>query len=545
METMATTDSANGNGKPGKLLPQHLADLRRSDLSDVQIAACHFTSLTDPAVIARYLGWKRAAQGLGPCLGIPFFDAAGKLTQYVRVKPDRPRVNKEDGKPIKYESPLKQPNRAYFPPGTWATLADPSVPLIITEGEKKAAKADQDGFPCVGLVGVYGWQRKRRDKDKEAPRELIPDLEGVAWQGRGVYVCYDSDLADKPEVAWAEWRLAEVLTAKGAVVQVVRLPAGPEGAKVGLDDFLVANGPDDFRKMLDAAKSPKRPEDSRPEIELGPLEFLSVGQAVEALARHDHDLYQRGGQLVRIVRAPRPATRHGLTTSGAPRIELLPTANLRTRLTCVARIVQIVQKKDSEPEKVPAHPPGWLVQGVDAAGSWPGVRPLEAVVTSPVLLADGTVLQHPGYHADSGLLYLPEPDADYQPVPERPTHGDVVRARDALLEVVCDFPFAGEEHKAAWLAGVLTPLARFAFNGPAPLFLIDANVRSAGKGLLADAIARIASGREFARAAYTTDDDEMRKVITAIALEGEQLVLLDNLAGVLGNPCLDAALTAT
>lgn len=202
-------------------------------------------------------------------------------------------------------------------------------------------------------------------------------------------------------------------------------------------------------------------------------------------------------------------------------------------------------KKNGEFAKISAHPPGWLVQGVDAAESWPGVRPLEAVVTSPVLLADGTVLQRPGYHADSGLLYLPEPDADYHPVPERPTQGDAVRACDALLEVICDFPFAGDAHKAAWLAGVLTPLARFAFNGPAPLFLIDANVRSAGKGLLADTIARIASGREFARAAYTTDDDEMRKVITAIALEGEQLVLLDNLAGVLGNPCLDAALTAT
>jgi hypothetical protein len=45
----------------------------------------------------------------------------------------------------------------------------------------------------------------------------------------------------------------------------------------------------------------------------------------------------------------------------------------------------------------------------------------------------------------------------------------------------CDSPFKTEALRAAWLAGVLTPIARFAFRVPAPLFLMDANVRGAGK----------------------------------------------------------------
>ena len=76
------------------------------------------------------------------------------------------------------------------------------------------------------------------------------------------------------------------------------------------------------------------------------------------------------------------------------------------------------------------------------------------------------------------------------------------------------------------------------------MFLIDANVRAAGKGKLADTISLIVWGREFARSAYTHDDEEMRKLILAIALEGAQAVLLDNLAGNLGTPALDAALTS-
>jgi hypothetical protein len=91
----------------------------------------------------------------------------------------------------------------------------------------------------------------------------------------------------------------------------------------------------------------------------------------------------------------------------------------------------------------------------------------------------------------------------------------------------------------------LTPLARFAFAGPTPLFLVDANVRAAGKGLLLDCISRIVTGERFTIAAYTDDEDELRKRITSLALAGDRLVLFDNLEGKFGNAVLDAALTGT
>ena len=264
---IVSTNGMEGNGAPRHLLtPRHLADLHASGLSDEQIAACGFYSLQAASSIQAALRWMRYNGEFGDCLRIPFVTAEGKPTGYVRLKPDCPRKGKEDGKPIKYESPKGSTNRAYFPPGTLAALKDPSAPLLITEGEKKAAKADQEGFPCIGLVGVYGWQRKMQRDAEGKPvgeRELIDDLASIAWQGRLVYLIFDSDAATNPNVRWAEWHLAEALARRGAVVRVVQLPAsGPDGkpGKVGLDDFLVACGPDAFREMLAAAVNPTAPE---------------------------------------------------------------------------------------------------------------------------------------------------------------------------------------------------------------------------------------------------------------------------------------------
>jgi hypothetical protein len=92
---------------------------------------------------------------------------------------------------------------------------------------------------------------------------------------------------------------------------------------------------------------------------------------------------------------------------------------------------------------------------------------------------------------------------------------------------------------------LLTLLARPAFARPTPLFLFDANVRGAGKGLLFDLAAVIATGRGFARTPHPTDKEETRKLIMAIALAGDATVMLDNVAGEFGNSALEAALTST
>jgi hypothetical protein len=560
-----------------RLSPQHLADLRKSGLSDDTIRACGFYSVSGFRV-RELLGWDTSKNDpLGDCLAIPYRDAEGNPVPlrgdggapvlsskgeplyYTRLRPGRPRT--KNGKPCKYESRIGAPILPYFPPGALAALKDPSRPLLLTEGEKKAAKAAQDGFPCIGLGGADNWSARRpkgEDGKAKGKRELLPELAAIPWNDRQVTIVYDSDLADNRQVQWAERNLAEALRKLGAVVKVARLPPGPpdekgEPAKRGLDDFLVLYGPDALAERIAFAADPTRPgrkrgesgesgesSDGRPTILISTQEHEVNKKAAGCLAR-EQSLYQRGGMLARVVRDTSPAA-GGIRRPFAPRVEPLPAPLLRERLTACARWVVVKETKEGAVE-VPAHPPGWCVPAVHARADWPGVRHLEAVVDYPVFKPDGTLLASPGYDPESGLLLdlTGEPPA----VPDKSTRDDALAAVGQGLEVVHDFPFASPCHRAAWLAALLTPLARFAFAGPAPLFLVDANVRAAGKGLSLDCISRILTGERFTVATYTSDEDELRKRITALALAGDRLVLFDNLEGHFGNAVLDAALTAT
>lgn len=278
-----------------------------------------------------------------------------------------------------------------------------------------------------------------------------------------------------------------------------------------------------------------------PEIVVGTDEHRANAEAAAALGR-DPDLFQRAGTLVHVVEAPADDTAPAVRRPDpAPVIRALPGALLRERLTWCANW-KAWRGSGENAKLVPAHPPEWCVAAVAARTDWPAVRRLEAVVPHPVLRADGTVLAANGYDPRSRLLVCLPPGLGVV-VPDRPTRADVSAAADTLGDVVTDFPFETPAHRAAWFAGLLTPLAWFAFDGPAPLFLIDANTRAAGKGLLADLIALITTGRRFAVMSYTHDREELRKRITTLAVAGERAVLLDNLAGAVGNDVLDAALT--
>lgn len=276
-----------------------------------------------------------------------------------------------------------------------------------------------------------------------------------------------------------------------------------------------------------------------PRIIIRTEEYQVVDEAIAALAKHP-GVYCRGGQLVKVVR--HAGRLRGITHAApAPLIVELNPAGIRDRLTASATWVKLKVSEDCV-EELPAHPPHWIAPAVAARKHWPGVPPLDAIVDSPVLRPDGTVLEARGYDATTGILHCP--NAHYPSLPPSPSLEDAQAAAARLLGIVRDFPFAGDAHRAGWLAGVLTPLARFAFPGPAPLFLVDANVRGTGKSLLADVTAEIVCGRPMPRTAQATDEAEESKRITSLALQGDRLVLIDNISRPFGSGPLDAALTS-
>lgn len=543
------TDKGESNRR---LLPQHIADLKGSGICEEVARANGIYSETDAARIAELLGWDSPAKNLGACLVFPYRNAAGVLNGYVRLKPSEPRKDKKKGKAVKYEAPRRKPNRVYVPSKTLPLLADVDANLILTEGEKKSiASSDVTLLPTIGLSGVWAWCKKRNSKSEAF--KLLDDLAAVPWAGRKVFIVFDSDAAQKTDIQLAEFHLAETLKKAGAVVRVVRLPGGDGGdggsvpAKVGLDDYLLTHTPADLQRLLDAATEAKKPErkDDRPVVKIGTDEWRVNQEAVASLAG-EPDLYQRGGLLVHVATTDddddleQAAIRR---PPGVPVVRALAPSLLRERLTRCARWVRVKQGEEGSEDERNSHPPEWSVSAVHARTKWPGVRHLEAVVNHPVVLPSGSILATNGYDRASRLLVCLPPDLQVH-VPERPKPADARRAVATINEVLADFPFEKPEHRAAWFAGLLTPLAWFAFSGPAPMLLIDANIRAAGKGLLADVIALTLTGRRFPIMSYSADKEELRKKITSLAMEGERLVLLDNLAGAVGNDVLDMALTA-
>jgi AAA domain len=215
---------------------------------------------------------------------------------------------------------------------------------------------------------------------------------------------------------------------------------------------------------------------------------------------------------------------------GAARIELLPPPVLREKLSSTAIYVRMTENGR---ERV--HIPSWVVSAVQSRGEWP-VSSIEMISTVPILRPNGTILDEPGFDHETGVFYMP--DADY------PELMDYEVGLKLLEEVFCDFPFATPAHRAASIAAVLTPFGRQAIDGCTPLFMVDGNIQGVGKGLLIDAITAPFSTRSVARMSAPSTDDEWRKRITAIAIAGEPIVVIDNVNGVLGGASLDAALTS-
>jgi Domain of unknown function (DUF3854) len=84
---------------------------------------------------------------------IPYFSHLGRIQAFYRV-----RLFDNDPK---YRQPKNTPNHVYYPQGFIKVLNACQLPyVIITEGEKKAARAVKAGIPCCALGGVDSWRNK-------------------------------------------------------------------------------------------------------------------------------------------------------------------------------------------------------------------------------------------------------------------------------------------------------------------------------------------------------------------------------------------------
>ena len=102
------------------------------------------------------LGFSQAQAKLTPGLCLPLHTTDGQQP-FAVYRPDVSRLAK-DGKAIKYEIPKGGSIRLDCPPRCQqALLANPSNPLWITEGQKKADALASHGAVALCLLGVWGF----------------------------------------------------------------------------------------------------------------------------------------------------------------------------------------------------------------------------------------------------------------------------------------------------------------------------------------------------------------------------------------------------
>ena len=164
-----------------------------------------------------------------------------------RLKPDAGQISEG-----KYRTIKNAGNRPYFSP--FLRTFDlkrcilGTTDLIITEGEKKTDSLVFNGFPTIGLAGVWSWTDRRVGKS-----ELLPELAALNWN-RNVFILFDSDILTKDSVKKALKALSSVLTEKGATVRIVTLPCDLDGTKNGADDFLVKYGKEALDQIISKAR---------------------------------------------------------------------------------------------------------------------------------------------------------------------------------------------------------------------------------------------------------------------------------------------------
>ncbi len=235
------------------------------------------------------------------------------------------------------------------------------------------------------------------------------------------------------------------------------------------------------------------------------------------------ELYVHGDQLVTLV----PGAHQGVVAVGAYpsfRIERLPTPRLRELLSRSAQ--WLVPRSDEPAENVVSRVPQWVVPAIATRGHWPGLRPLTSLVTTPVLRPNGTILAAPGYDPATGL-FLASP-VRHREVPEHPTQADARVAAETLLSVVNHVPFATAADQAAWLAMVLTPLARFAVGAATPLCIVEDSTTSRwSEELIADLASIVGAAPP---AAIDADDllPSPRRSFDALRANGESVVRITN-----------------
>lgn len=430
--------------------------------------------------------------------------------------------------------------RALYPSSSVVFCADDDWKTDGNPGVSRAEAAAREIGNALAWPPVFSGERGDKDTDFNdlAAREGLGAVEGqmvaaIVAAAATVRPAFESQASDGKVVQFPE--------SKGK--------RGKRGAKPSRGGDVpdeegepVGGGDDDGAPPGGDGKGPPvDPDDPRPNITVtaGRLPD-AVDDAERALMAWGEQMYQRDRMLVRVVRRSVPSVRNYKRPAGTLGIMQVELPFLVETLTRVARWWRWDPRgkgqwvRTNAPDKVAG-------TYMARAGHW-HLPELWSVVTAPTLRPDGTIMQKPGYDAEMKAWYDPC-GIEFPVVPETPSMDDAIRSLDKLKKAFSSFPFAEAVDMSVALSLAMCALVRRSLTS-APLGAITAPVMGSGKTLLADVISILATGSASPKMTYTEQEEEFKKTLLAVLMEGDQVVLIDNVQAPLQGDTLCSVLTS-
>jgi hypothetical protein len=455
---------------------------------------------------------------------IPYTTMEGKEYSHARI---RTALKAKDG--TKWEKGAKS-----IPYGL-DRLAVATDYLTIVEGESDCWTLWLHGLPSLGLPGAKMFNCIQSEHVESFPSKI--------------YVLLEPDEAGKQFVT----KIAKRLTDLGYQGEVSAINLrGSHDAKDpnDLHKMLHAEGrlssfKDEWQKALDHAISIDTEDENEentdlPRVILGGQLRDNRDESLQYLGKSEElepTIFVQSGRLVQIGRDKEHKA--VIMHMGIPEIK-----NALTK-ACDFFTLRKVPNTENEYVPKPASPPKEIAEAILALSpsKWP-FKQLDAIVETPVVRPDGTILQNPGYDEVTKLYYAPHKGMQECKVSDCPSKKEVQNARAILEDIIDEFPFVDQSDMANMLALMFTPIIRPAIKRHVPLALIDAPKQASGKGLLADIVSIIATGEAASILTAPGNDEEWRKEITSILMRGSTIISIDNLPSRLQSSKLDAVLTA-
>lgn len=163
---------------------------------------------------------------------------------------------------------------------------------------------------------------------------------------------------------------------------------------------------------------------------------------------------------------------------------------------------------------------------------------LNGLSQCPFFDRDGRLVSRPGHDVETGVFV----DCNVEPI--WPTGGieEAIRLIEKVL--LKDFPFHQPSDRTHAWAFLLLPFVRRMIDGPTPLHFVEAPSAGTGKGMLVEVCSLVSSGRFVRTSTLSEKEEENRKRITSMLVEGWPMIAIDNVTEALMSPALASSITS-